>query len=197
MAEIYRRAEEVEERICMKDRVLAPDWWVRCQDKMSRWLEDRREEEGEVWHECNEGCDEGVDEMRLRAEGMVMEREMREIEVSGRGRVQYVVVPVALATGAGAGSGEEVRLGGGGVGGGAVRARGRRRRGRGARQRRRERRLRERSRMGRQSVELVVLMREGIACMADGGDGVVVWEGAWRLEEEVKESTRRTVEQRN
>ena len=44
----------------MRDRVLAPDWWVRCQDKMSRWLEDRREEEREVWYECNEGCDEGL-----------------------------------------------------------------------------------------------------------------------------------------
>ena len=46
---------------------------------MSRWLEERSEEEHEVWHECNEGCDEGVDELRMRAEMMVMGREMREM----------------------------------------------------------------------------------------------------------------------
>ena len=85
----------------MRDRVLAPDWWVRCQDKMSRWLEDRRGEESEVWYECNEGCDEGVDWMRMKAEMGMMVREMEMME--GRGKVQYVVIPVALATGAGSG----------------------------------------------------------------------------------------------
>ena len=35
----------------------------------------------------------------------------------------------------------------------------------------------------------MILMREGVACMTDGGDGVLVWEGAWEQE-------RREVEQR-
>ena len=79
-AEMYRRAEVVENEIGMKDRVLAPDWWVRCQDKMSRWLEDRREEEQEAWYECNEGCDEGMDGVRMNAEMMMMMNEMSRIE---------------------------------------------------------------------------------------------------------------------
>ena len=36
--------------------------------------------------------------------------------------------------------------------------------------------------MSRQDVELVVLMKDRIACMTDGDDGVVVWEGAWEEE---------------
>ena len=61
---------------------------------------------------------------------------------------------------------------------------GRKSRGRGARKRRKERREREQSRggMSRQDVELIVLMRDEIACMTDGDGGVVVWEGAWEEE---------------
>ena len=36
-------------------------------------------------------------------------------------------------------------------------------------------------------MELQLLMGEGIACMTDGGDGVVVWEGAWEEERRVLE----------
>ena len=61
---------------------------------MSRWLEDRREEEQEVWYECNEGCDEGMDGLRMRTEMMMMMNEMGMIEREVR--VKYVVVPVAL-----------------------------------------------------------------------------------------------------
>ena len=31
-------------------------------------------------------------------------------------------------------------------------------------------------------VEMMVLMREGLPCMTDDGDGVVVWGGTWRME---------------
>ena len=101
-------------------------------------------------------------------------------------KVQYVVVPVALATGAGAGGrvGETV----GAEYGRAAGEHGRKRsRGRGARRRRRERRARGRG-MSRQNVELGILMGEGIGCMTDEGDGVVVWEGAWEEERRGREA---------
>ena len=60
-------------------------------------------------------------------------------------------------------------------------------RGRGARRRRRERRARGRG-MSRQNVELQILMGEGVPCMTDGGEGVVVWEGAWEQERRQREA---------
>ena len=46
--------------------------------------------------------------------------------------------------------------------------------------------------MSRQNVELMILRREGGACMTDGGDGVVVWEGAWEVERREQEGELRT-----
>ena len=127
-----------------------------------------------------------MDGMRMKAEMGMMVREMEMME--GRGKVQYVVIPVALATGAGSG----VRGGASEVGARKGRTAGehvgKRSRGRGARRRRRERRARGRG-MSRQNVELGILMGEGIGCMTDGGEGVVVWEGAWEQERREREGT--------
>ena len=45
--------------------------------------------------------------------------------------------------------------------------------------------------MSRQNQELQILMREGVACMTDGGDGVVVWEGVWEEERREHEQMER------
>ena len=39
----------------------------------------------------------------------------------------------------------------------------------------------------RQDLDLQILMGEGIGCMTDEGDGVVVWEGAWEEERRERE----------